>query len=167
MATDIDIFAIKERIVDILDSDTDLYDATGADGKVRKIEAGAPDLNKIDRETVLPHIFVTNDTVIEDVKLTGSAVSNALKSQQHTLQFKIILVVDGKDGPKAEETADDFAKLIKETMSENFDLRNPSTGLDPKVLGCNLLQHGILNTNLFGSSKQGRFLRYRALVNTG
>ncbi|KKK96616.1 hypothetical protein LCGC14_2660960, partial [marine sediment metagenome] len=28
MATDVDVFAVKERIVDILDSDTVLFDAT-------------------------------------------------------------------------------------------------------------------------------------------
>ena len=40
MVTEIDIFAIKQRIVTILKADTGLFDATGTEGKLRKILTG-------------------------------------------------------------------------------------------------------------------------------
>jgi len=166
MATDLDLYAIKERIEAVLENNSTLYDDTGANSKVRQIDAGAPDLNAISRETVLPHIFITNDDIIEDITQEAPTISNAAKTLEHTVNFLIILVVDGKDGPKAEETADDFAKLIKEEITGNTDLRDPSNGSDPKVARCLITQHAILNRNLFGSSKQGRVFRLRCVAYT-
>ena len=68
MATDIDYFGIKERIVTILKDDTvNLFSATPTDKtKFRLIEAGAPDLNK-PLQGPYPRIFVTNDDVLDDM----------------------------------------------------------------------------------------------------
>ena len=65
MATDIDTWAIKEKIVAILKTKAALFDATGADDKVRQIIAGAPNMNDIKNEDILPIIYVTNDDIID------------------------------------------------------------------------------------------------------
>ncbi len=165
MATDIDIFAIKERIVDILDSNTDLFDATGASGKVRKITAGAPRMSRLQNETTIPQIWVTNDNVIDDIKQTMAVGSNAPTSLVHTLRFKIILMDDAKDGPKAEEILDDFVQLINQTITENYDLRQPG-GLESTSVAdsCVVEQVSELNPSFTGLAKSGRVIRLKCVV---
>lgn len=166
MATDLDIFAIKERIAAILKNDTDLYTTTAESGKVRKIEAGAPPLNDITRTTVLPHIFITNDDIIEEVIQHGSTSSNQSRALWHQVNFIIILVTQRSTGPKAENQADDLTKLIKETMAENKDLRHPTAGNDPKVSTCTITRQRIGNKTLFGTTKQDRILSLRCKIFT-
>lgn len=168
MATDVDTFAIKEQIVDILDSDTALFDATGAGGKVRKITAGAPRMEKIARETTIPQIWVTNDNIIDDIRRKNVVQANAPKTLEHTMHFRIILIDDAKDGPKTEEKLDDFVKLINETITENYDLRDPGGAEGTSVVdNCTVIQVTELSPSLAGKDRSGRVIRLRAVVTTG
>jgi len=165
MATDVDVFAIKERIVDILDSDTALFDATGANDKVRKITAGAPRMADIKRETTVPQIWVTNDTLIDDVKQRNPTANNAPVTQEHTLHFRLILIDDAKDGAKAEEKLDDFVQLIQQTITENYDLRTPGGLESTSVADSCVVQQVIeLNPLLIGTERSGRIIRLRVVV---
>ena len=58
---------------------------------------------------------------------------NAWQALNHTLDFEIHVIADGKTSEATEEILDDFRKLIWETLEENNQLKNPSTGLDPVV----------------------------------
>jgi len=168
MATDVDVFAIKERIVDILDSDTALFDATGADDKVRKITSGAPRMSRLDKETTVPQIWVTNDVIIDDIKRRTSTQSNAPLTTEHTLRFRIILIDDAKDGPKAEEKLDDFVKLINEDITENYDLRQPGGAESTSVSdSCVVEQVSELNPAFTGLFRSGRVIKLKAVVTTG
>ena len=168
MATDIDLFAIKERIKDILNDDTDLFDATGSDRKVRVIDSGAPRMmNNLILETTLPHIWITNDFLIDTVKLKGAVVSNANLVTEHTLGLRIIIMAEEKDGFKVEEVLDDFVKLIAEKITENFELQNPSSGADPKADSCRISQITELSTAMTGQSRQGRIISLKCVVTTG
>ncbi len=159
-STDIDTWAIKLKIVDLLDNDSTLFSATGASGKVRKIIAGAPDLNDIKNEDILPIIYVTNDNVIDDMRYSsGSVVGAVPKVVEHILGFRIILITEGKNGPDAEEKTDDFVKLILEIIEENYDL---ATLVD----SCIPVQHFVLNQNMIGSEKQGRIIRLKCRVHS-
>ena len=163
-STDIDTWAIKLRIVDILDSDSDLFSATGASGKVRQIIAGAPDLNDIKNEDILPVIYVTNDNVIDDMRYSsGSVVGGVPKVVEHILGFRIILITEGKNGPDAEEKTDDFVKLILEIIQEDYDLTGSGSAL---VDSCIPVQHFVLNQNMIGSEKQGRVIRLKCRVHS-
>jgi len=167
MATDVDVFAIKERIVDILDSDTALFDATGAAGKVRKITAGAPRMARLVMETTIPQIWVTNDVLIDDLRQKTSTQSNAPKTTTHTLHFKIILLDDAKDGPKAEEILDDFVKLINEDITENYDLRQPAGAESTSIVDNCVVNQVSEFPNLAGLAKAGRIIKLKAIVTTG
>jgi len=164
MATDIDVFAIKERIVDILDSDSVLFDATGASDKVRKITTGAPRTARLTRETTLPQIWVTNDVVIDDIRLNTIVKSNAPTNLEHTLHFKIILLDDAKDGPKAEEKLDDFVKLINEDITENYDLRQPAGAESTSIVDSCVVQQVSEFPNLAGLAKAGRIIKLKVAV---
>jgi hypothetical protein len=124
MVTELDHDAIKEQIVTILQADSDLYNATGADGKVRVIEVGRPRTrnNKI-VDTTLPHIWVTNSSgPFETITNTGSVVSDVPKALLHTFHYDIIIIVDSKSEQFSEEDLDDFQKLTLEPLEEDHDL---------------------------------------------
>jgi len=165
MATDVDLFAIKEQIVDILDSNTALFDATGASNKVRRIRAGAPRMAELRRETHIPAIWVTNDTLIEEVRQRNPTASNTPITQEHTYHLRIILIDDAADGPRAEEKLDDFVQLIQQTIIENYDLRDPG-GLESTSVAdlCVVDQVTELSPALAGHDQSGRIIRLRVVV---
>ena len=127
MVTELDLFGIKERIVAIMQNDTDLYTNTAEANKLRRIVAGFSD-----DEKVLPMAFITNSQNLEAISPV-SVISNAWNSLTHTIDFEIHVIVNGKSSQAVEEKLDDFRKLIYEVIEENNQLKNPSTGLDPVV----------------------------------
>jgi len=163
MVTDVDLWAIKEQIVNVLDSDTDLFDATGARGKIRKVTVGAPRMDRLKKETTLPQIWVTNDNIIDDIKNATTTQANAYNLVEHTLHFRLILLEDAKDGPKAEEKLDDFVQLINQTIGENYDLRDPGGAEVTSVVdSCRVIQ--VLEfPGLSGLAKAGRIIRLLAV----
>ena len=167
MATDVDVYGIIQRIVDILDSDSTLFSATGASGKVRKIDSGAPRMTRVIVETTLPHIWVTTDRTIDTISEPKLVLSNAIKVLHHQLNFKIILVAEEKDGFKVEEVLDDFVKLINQDLTANYDLRDPSSGLTPLVDSSKITSVEELDTAITGLARQGRIIRLRCVKATG
>ena len=168
MPTEVDIFGIKDRIVTILKDDTvNLFSATPSDKtKFRLIQAGAPDLNK-PLQGPFPRIFVTNDDVIDEAIQRGSTVLRNPKAIEHSMRFLIILVVDGKSGEKAEETADDFVKKVLEKLETHNDLSNPSDNTDPLADWSVPEGISILNRESVGSNVTGRIIRLRVITTTG
>ena len=124
--TTVDLFAIKERIVEILKADTtNLYSSTPSDKtKFRKIEAGSPSPKAI-HEPPLPRCWVTSDDTVALVKPLAIVQSNISKGEEYDFRIKILFVAEAKDGPKTEEDIDDFTKAIIEQMEANYDLRTP------------------------------------------
>ena len=90
--TTVDLFAIKERIVDILKSDTaNLWDSTPSDKtKFRKIEAGSPSPKAI-QEPPLPRLWVTSDDVVANVSHVAVIENNAHLVRNMTLELKFYL----------------------------------------------------------------------------
>lgn len=132
MATELDHQSIKERIVEILKDNTNLYDPTNNPGnKVRSIDLGVPDQKEFTKIPT-PYIRVTNSTDLENDKPFGPVVSNTQSASYHVAKYLIICVSQAKDGKTVEGLLDDLHKLIKETMKANVDLRNPDTGVDAK-----------------------------------
>ena len=97
--TTVDLFAIKEKIVEILKADTtNLWDSTPSDKtKFRKIESGSPSPKAI-QEPPLPRLWVTSDETVALVKPLGVIESNASKGEEYDIRLKIIFVVEAKDG---------------------------------------------------------------------
>jgi len=162
----IDYFGIKERIVAILKNDTtNLFSATPSDKtKFRLIEAGAPDRNKASKGP-LPRIYVTNDDLVDEMKEIGAKVSNAPKMIKHTMRFLIIVMVDAKDGPKAEETIDDFCKLIIEKLRTLSDLRTPGGAESSQLADESMVERiNVINREFIGSNITGRVLRLKVIA---
>ncbi len=168
MATDVDVFAIKEKIVDILDSNATIFDATGANSKVRKIDKGAPRMREeLILETTLPHIWVTNDSTIDVVSVRHSTQSNAPLITEHTIGLKIILLAQEGRGALVEEVLDDFVKLITEEITENFDLRTPAGAESTSVADkCVVTRVEELSSRMSGKARQGRVIHLTCKVTT-
>ena len=166
--TEVDYWAMKERIATILKDDTtNLYNASASDKtKFRKIEAGAPDLNK-PVQGPLPRIFITNDDVFDRMKSVTVVQTRNHKMTEHLMVFKIIAICEGKDGPDAEEKIDDFTKLILEKIKNHQDLSKPTDNTDPLADWSFPTEVNILNRELVGVKIAGRVIRLQVLTTSG
>ena len=168
MVAEIDYWAIKERIVTILKHDTtNLYTATASDKtKFRKIDAGAPDLNK-PIQGPLPRIFITNDDRFDNMLSKSVIQTRNHKMTQHTMIYKIIAVCEGKNGPDAEEKIDDFTKIILEKIKNHNDLSKPTDNTDPLADWSFPFEVNILNREVIGGKMAGRVIMLRVVTTSG
>jgi hypothetical protein len=132
MVTEIDVWAIKTRIADILKANIELYTTTGEEGKVRNINVGHS--NGEGEGGVLPNIFITNAQRFRVITKKGNVITNVWKTIDQRIRFEIHLTVDGKDSPTAEQSADGLEKLILESIENNNQLTDVLIpGTDPLV----------------------------------
>ena len=161
--TTVDLFAIKQRIVVILKSDSSIWDSTPNDKtKFRKIEAGSPSPKAI-QEPPLPRLWVTSDDVVANVSHVAVIKDNVHLGEEYDIRIKILFVVEAKDGYKTEEDLDDFTKLIIEKLETNYDLRNgnESTRLAESSQVTQIMD---LPTLFKGDRVKGRVIRFKVLV---
>ena len=161
--TTVDLFAIKQRIVVILKSDSSIWDSTPNDKtKFRKIEAGSPSTKAI-QEPPLPRLWVTSDDVVANVSHVAVIKDNVHLGEEYDIRIKILFVVEAKDGYKTEEDLDDFTKLIIEKLETNYDLRNgnESTRLAESSQVTQIMD---LPTLFKGDRVKGRVIRFKVLV---
>ena len=153
--TEVDYWFMKERIATILKDDTtNLYDASASDKtKFRKIEAGAPDMNK-PIQGPFSRIYITNDERFD-------------KMTEHVMFYKIIAVCEGKNGPDAEEKIDDFTKLILQKIKNHNDLSKPTDNTDPLADWSFPDSVDVLNRELIGDKIAGRVIRLKVQTTTG
>lgn len=163
--TTVDIFAIKERIVELLKANTNLF-SVQADTKTkfRKIEAGSPSVKAI-QEPPLPRCWVTSDEQVAIVKPLAVVVDNISLGEEYELRFKIIFVTEAKDGSKTEEAIDDFTKLIINTLETNYDLRNGNE-TTRVAEASEVLQIRDLPAVFQGDRVRGRVITFKVIVRT-
>ncbi len=159
-----DLFAIKQRIVDILKSDTtNLWDSTPSDKtKFRKIEAGSPSPKAI-QEPPLPRLWVTSDDVVANVSHVSVVKDNVHLGDEYDIRIKILFVVEAKDGPSVEEDIDDFTKAIIEKLETNYDLRDgaESTRLAESSQVTQIMD---LPSLFKGDRVKGRVIKFKVIV---
>ena len=165
--TNLDIFAIKERIVEILKADTtNLWDSTPSSRtKFRKIEAGAPS-PKSSQEPPLPRLWVTSDVnVATNVRTLAQISANAHVGEEWELNLAIFFVVEAKDGPKTEEDIDDFSKAIIEQLETNYDLRSVGGAESTRLAESSQIK-GIQDLpQIFkGDRVRGRVIKFKVIV---
>ena len=165
--TTIDLFAIKQRIVEILQSDTNLYDSTPSDKtKFRKIEAGSPSPKAI-QEPPLPRLWITSDDVVANVSNVAVVKNNIHLGHEYDARIKIMFVVEAKDGPATEEKIDDFTKLIIEKLEANYDLRNTSGTESTRLAEASQVTQIMDLPALFkGDRVKGRVIKFNVIVRT-
>ena len=165
----IDIWTIKERLVEILQTDSDLYnDAVSANDVIREIKSGAPDENELTRITTLPSLFITNDDIIDNISLNGSYRDDNSLRLEHEIRVLLLLIVDGKDSQKAERIGDLLVKNIVDRLEKFPELEEPDTSESPESISISgtgiVLSHrpeqiAVLDRSLVGKAKQGRVIR--------
>ena len=164
--TTVDLFAIKERIVDILKSDTtNLWDSTPSDKtKFRKIEAGSPSPKAI-QEPPLPRLWVTSDDVVANVSHISVVKDNVHLGDEYDIRIKILFVVEAKDGSKTEEDIDDFTKSIIEKLEGNYDLRAVGGAESTRLAEASqVIQIMDLPAMFKGDRVKGRAIKFKVLV---
>ena len=164
--TTVDLFAIKERIVDILKSDTtNLWDSTPSDKtKFRKIEAGSPSPKAI-QEPPLPRLWVTSDDVVANVSHVAVVENNIHLGDEYDIRIKILFVVEAKDGSKTEEDIDDFTKSIIEKLEGNYDLRAVGGAESTRLAEASqVIQIMDLPAMFKGDRVKGRAIKFKVLV---
>jgi|TARA_R110002033_G_scaffold117458_2_gene161517 hypothetical protein len=162
----VDLFAIKERIVDILKSDTtNLWDATpNSRSKFRKIEAGSPSPKAI-QEPPLPRLWVTSDDVVANVSHISIVKDNVHLGDEYDIRIKILFVVEAKDGPSVEEDIDDFTKAIIEKLEANYDLRAVGGAESTRLAEASqIIQIMDLPALFKGDRVKGRAIKFKVLV---
>ncbi len=160
----VDFFGIKERIVAILKADTTNLWWTNNNPSTKlkfgKIEAGAPS-PKAMQEPPLPRCWITDDNPISNVKIITDVASNTPNGTTYELNFKIIFIVEAKDGPKTEEDIDDFTKAIIEQIQGNYDLRTPGGAESTRLADKSEIIQILKIPNMVGDRVQGREIRIK------
>ena len=161
-----DLFAIKERIVDILKSDTtNLWDSTpSSKTKFRKIEAGSPSPKAI-QEPPLPRLWVSSDDVVANVSHVSVVKDNVHLGDEYDIRIKILFIVEAKDGSKTEESIDDFTKSIIEKLEANYDLRAVGGAVATRLAeSSQVTQIMDLPTLFKGDRVKGRVIKFKIIV---
>ena len=164
--TTVDLFAIKERIVDILKSDTtNLWDSTpSSKTKFRKIEAGSPSPKAI-QEPPLPRLWVSSDDVVANVSHVSVVKDNVHLGDEYDIRIKILFIVEAKDGSKTEESIDDFTKSIIEKLEANYDLRAVGGAVATRLAeSSQVTQIMDLPTLFKGDRVKGRVIKFKVIV---
>lgn len=172
MVTEIDLDAIKTRIVDVLKGTTakptSIFNLVKTKDKTtfRTIAVGAPNMNEI-KSLNPPAIVITNDDTIEDdVLITNIDTTDTAKGSDHTINLLLIFIDKRKDGQTTEKQLDDFGKSIKQILKANYQLKTVDASTDPKVDRIWPRQTAILNRELTGGRFQGRVIRLRITKRT-
>lgn len=159
--TEIDIWAIKERIVKILKANNAVYNVNPSNKNTyRIIQAGAPYLNDVHKEARLPMLFVTDDQRNDEIDQNVVSTDGAPNQLEHNLRFMLMIIVDGKDGIEAEKSINGFVKRTLEAIESNQKLTDPANSNDKAGLVHYSVPESIeiLNPELIGHSKQGRVI---------
>lgn len=157
MVTEINHQAIKGRIQTILMANTSLYNLQAANrtGLINNVYVGLPDGYNW-AFWPRPYICITNDTNFETDKPFGAIVNtntgNAFSTSYHTVNYNIIIMVEGPSAATVEKYLDTFHKTVKETLKSNFQFLNALTGQND--LG---IQETVLSTSKYvdGGSHEG------------
>ena len=130
MASELNRDTIKNAFVTLLQSNSSLYDATGADSKIRKITVGRPE-NELNSGGI-PYIFIRNARgVFENISPADIAVSDGSRLYEHEIFFDIICVAVRKNSKEVEHALDDFQELILETLEGDTTIGSSVDFSDP------------------------------------
>lgn len=111
---------IKSQIVTILKADAALYTTTNESGELRSIETGKNE--DILQDAMFPYAIITNGKPVDTISDETFILADAVKLIEHTLRYRIIVVVNEQDSRKAESELDNYTELIMETLEADRDL---------------------------------------------
>lgn len=154
---EIDIWAIKQRIVEIIKADTTLNPAKiTSKAALRTIETGAPYINELSEVSVTPAVFVTDHIRTDEIDQPVVSESNTPNTLNHKIRLMILVLADGKDGAESEQNVNGFVKRILEILEANQHLRQPPSGTTNLVHFSVPESVEIIDSSLVGTGKQGR-----------
>lgn len=111
---------IKAAIVTILKANASLFTTTAEANELRAIETGKNE--DILQDAMFPYVIITNGKPLETITDETFILSNAVKAVEHTIRYRIIVVVNEKDSREAEIELDNYTRLILDTLEVDRDL---------------------------------------------
>lgn len=120
----------KVRIKDILEADSNFFDKTAPEGKVRQIIVGTPP-NKDYKDLHHPALIITNSERWMEEQNRGPVVANKKTSVATTVRYDIILTTQNEDSNAAEKELDRLWPLLEQRLYDFATLRKASDGTDP------------------------------------
>jgi hypothetical protein len=130
VVTELDHTAIINRIIEIFQADSNLYNADGS--KIRHFING-----KVTEPLNYPYLYITieseDDRPFEAVTVGGAPSLMSQTSSYHKFNYVVVIVTIKKDAQTAEQSLNGWVKLIKERLKSNVQFQKPTDGTDPKV----------------------------------
>jgi len=125
----------KQRIVDILKADTNVFDLGKTVGKLREIYVGQRVPKFSSGSDFAPFAYVINGNPILTKKPKGIVQNNEQSYFENTVRYLINFVSKTKDKPvNSEKQLDDIELAISTAIENNFQLFTPNTTDDPICL---------------------------------
>ena len=119
--TEPDVNLIKQEIINILQTNENLWQEDNHEVGFQTMQVGLP-LNNVFKGLAYPALYVTNETSLEQAKPLGAVQAGELKGTQHIFKFRIIFFDQAEDGQEVEKSLDDLYKIINEVLKENYQL---------------------------------------------
>lgn len=119
--TEPDVNLIKQEIISILQTDENLWQEDNHEVGFQVMEVGLP-TNNVFKGLAYPVLYVTNEAGLETDKPLGAVQNGEITGSQHLFKFRIIFFDQSEDGQATEKSLDDYYKLIKQKLKENYQL---------------------------------------------
>jgi len=149
---------IKDQIVTILKSNAALFTTTAEANELRKITTGKNE--DILNDAMFPYAIITNGKPLETITDETFILSDGVKSIEHTIRYRIIVIVNEQDSREAESELDNYTELILETLEADRDLTGNVDTHDIASIGD--LDDILQNTH----GKRGRVINMVAIKTT-
>lgn len=132
VAPEIDHNAIINRLIDVLQSDSNIWALDGS--KIRSFTNGRP-------SAPLPPPYIAIYLVQEQDTRDGAATAgpnnyNVLNASKHVFAYELLLVSRLKTDEVTEQDIVNWIRLIKQDIKGNYDLKDPYIVGDPLVMTC-------------------------------
>lgn len=149
---------IKNRIVDILKADNNVFDDGKTEGKLNEIYVGQRFEKVINGSDKPPFLYVTNGNPILQKIPKGVISDNTQSYFENTARYMLNFVSTTKAVPvEAEKELDDIELLVSTALENNFELNNPVDNDDPVCISSFIERvDSILFTAKKGRIDQGR-----------
>ncbi len=120
----------KERIKKIIDTDSDLSNKKGADGKLRNFLVGHPPGDNRNAQ-VKPYGFISNNSRFEERKQKGSNYGEQKGSHDNIARYDIFVYQQGNNSSDAEAKTDLLHAKVINALEKNANLKDPIANNDP------------------------------------
>lgn len=148
----------KNRIVDILKDDSNVFDNGATVGKLREIYVGQRVPKKTSGSSNIPFLYVVSGNPILTKKPRGIVQNNKQTYFDTIARYALNIIANKKDrAVNAEQELDNIELVVSTALENNFELRDPVSDDNPICISSFIERvDSILFNETKGTLKQGR-----------